>query len=457
MRRDAFRWQRLLDAPVIACRWPTRRPTSTLRRARQAGHRPRAGTDAWPVPYWTVDASMSVMTLLLAAEDDGLGALFFGVFRGERELRRALGIPAGHADPRGRRPRLPGPPSTPATGDETGPGGPGRSAATDAAHARGDHPPRWLADRLSVEQYPGAQAPDRQYRIDADGIGARRPTSGAMPTRRRCCCVHGGFDFARTYDVFAPLLAAAGWRVVALGPARPRRQRPRRAVLLGRRPARRARRVRRASARRPVPGRRPLQGRRPDDPARPTPSRTASATSSTSTASRTAADRPTSPSTTRTKMLAERGRRLARPPPPHGRRPSASPGTLDELAERRGRMNPRLSPEWLRYLVTVGAREDADGWRWKIDPSMRFGGFGPWRPEWSMLAPARAGDAVPRRARPAARGDGLGHRRPRRCSRTCRPAGGCEILDDVGHFVHIEQPRRGRRHWSSTSSGRDRR
>ena len=54
-----------------------------------------AGPDAWPVPYWTIDASMSVMTLLLAAEDLGLGALFFGVFRGERELRQALSIPPG--------------------------------------------------------------------------------------------------------------------------------------------------------------------------------------------------------------------------------------------------------------------------------------------------------------------------------------------------------------------------
>ena len=26
---------------------------------------------------------------------------------------------------------------------------------------------------------------------------------------------HGGFDFAGTYDVFAPLLPAAGWRVVS--------------------------------------------------------------------------------------------------------------------------------------------------------------------------------------------------------------------------------------------------
>jgi pimeloyl-ACP methyl ester carboxylesterase len=48
-------------------------------------------------------------------------------------------------------------------------------------------------------------------------------------------------------------------------------------------------------------------------------------------------------------------------------------------------MNPRLSTDWLRYLVTVGARRDEDGWRWKIDPTMRFGGFGPWRPEWSMM------------------------------------------------------------------------
>jgi nitroreductase len=38
---------------------------------------------------------MAVMTLLLAAEDAGLGALFFGVFRGERELRQRLGIPPG--------------------------------------------------------------------------------------------------------------------------------------------------------------------------------------------------------------------------------------------------------------------------------------------------------------------------------------------------------------------------
>src|SRR5207249_9850250 len=60
------------------------------------------------------------------------------------------------------------------------------------------------------------------------------------------------------------------------------------------------------------------------------------------------------------------------------------PGSLDELAKRRGRMNPRLPHDWLRYLVSVGARHDEDGWRWKIDPSLRFGGFGPWRHSWSL-------------------------------------------------------------------------
>src|SRR5947207_15547775 len=61
------------------------------------------------------------------------------------------------------------------------------------------------------------------------------------------------------------------------------------------------------------------------------------------------------------------------------------PGTSDELAARRQRMNPRLSMDWLRYLVSVGGRHDDDGWRWKLDPMLRFGGFGPWRPEWSMM------------------------------------------------------------------------
>jgi nitroreductase len=96
VRRQSFRWQHLLAAPVIAlpladAQAYTERYAEPDKVATGLG----SGKEAWPVPYWTIDTSMAVMTLLLAAEDRGLGALFFGVFRGERELRQSLGIPAG--------------------------------------------------------------------------------------------------------------------------------------------------------------------------------------------------------------------------------------------------------------------------------------------------------------------------------------------------------------------------
>ncbi len=96
MRRGTFKWQRLLDAPVIAL--PFADPKAYTERYSEpdkAGTGLGAGTQAWPAPYWTIDASMAVMTMLLAAEDVGLGALFFGVFRGERKLRQTLAIPPG--------------------------------------------------------------------------------------------------------------------------------------------------------------------------------------------------------------------------------------------------------------------------------------------------------------------------------------------------------------------------
>jgi nitroreductase len=96
VRRDSFRWQQLLSAPVIALPLADAKAyTDRYSEPDKAQTGLGAGPDAWPVPYWTIDASMSVMTLLLAAEAAELGALFFGVFRGERELRQQLGIPPG--------------------------------------------------------------------------------------------------------------------------------------------------------------------------------------------------------------------------------------------------------------------------------------------------------------------------------------------------------------------------
>jgi nitroreductase len=48
----------------------------------------------WPVPYWDVDGAFAAMLLLLTAVDAGLGAVFFGIFRGEGELLAALGVPS---------------------------------------------------------------------------------------------------------------------------------------------------------------------------------------------------------------------------------------------------------------------------------------------------------------------------------------------------------------------------
>jgi nitroreductase len=51
--------------------------------------------EGWPVPYWDLDAAMSVMLILLAAVDEGLGGWYFGIFQGEAELMRHLGVPEG--------------------------------------------------------------------------------------------------------------------------------------------------------------------------------------------------------------------------------------------------------------------------------------------------------------------------------------------------------------------------
>lgn len=51
--------------------------------------------ERWPVPYWYVDAGMSVLLVLQAAVDRGLGGWFFGIAGGERQLRESLDIPAG--------------------------------------------------------------------------------------------------------------------------------------------------------------------------------------------------------------------------------------------------------------------------------------------------------------------------------------------------------------------------
>lgn len=93
-RRAGFAFPGLLRAPVIAL--PLADPQAYVDRYAEPDKASTgwgAGTDCWSAPYWTIDASMAVMTLLLAAQDAGLGALFFAVSRNEPALRRRLGLP----------------------------------------------------------------------------------------------------------------------------------------------------------------------------------------------------------------------------------------------------------------------------------------------------------------------------------------------------------------------------
>jgi nitroreductase len=120
--RSGFRWQGLLDAPVLVI--PVVSASAYAARYSEPD-KAAAGlgeVDAWPVPYWWVDGGMAVQNLLLGCVDEGLGACFFGLFGHERAVldafgvpddRRALGVVAlGHpaADEPGRsaaRPRRP--------------------------------------------------------------------------------------------------------------------------------------------------------------------------------------------------------------------------------------------------------------------------------------------------------------------------------------------------------------
>lgn len=93
-KRSSFKWKHLLDAPIIGLVFAdsaayVARYSESDKSSTGLGN----SESSWPTPYWTVDASFATMTLLLAAHDVGLGALFFAVFSGEAALRELLNVP----------------------------------------------------------------------------------------------------------------------------------------------------------------------------------------------------------------------------------------------------------------------------------------------------------------------------------------------------------------------------
>lgn len=289
---------------------------------------------------------------------------------------------------------------------------------------------------VTLRSSPGAVAPDREYSIDANGVSIALHEWGE-PDAPPLLLAHGGFDFARTFDCFAPQFAGAGWRVVSWdhrghgdsahthlyswdadlrdASAVFDHVAGRRAVavighskggalLLNLADAEpfRFRKIVNIDG---MPSKRPI---------------------------------PDVAEHERTKMLAGE---ISAWLDHRARTANAErrPGTIAELAERRGRMNPRLDSEWLEYLVTVGAFERDDGWRWKLDPSMRFGGFGPWRPDWAVMR--MAGIGVPFYGLLADHEEPMGWGASLDDIAPFLPDGGrLEVVDGAGHFAHIEQP-----------------
>lgn len=286
--------------------------------------------------------------------------------------------------------------------------------------------------------FGGARHPDRSWRFDAGGVGLRIVEWGA-PDAPPLLLAHGGADFAQTFNGFAPLLADGGWRVVSWD-HRGHGDSSRCALysweadtrdawavldqfpeplpvvghskgggLLASLTAARPERFSRFVNIDGIPGEDPKHGKE--------------------------------------LSLEERvkGRDRLWKRWLEGQRRDASferrPGSIAELASRRAKVNPRLSKHWLEYLVTVGASEASDGWRWKLDPVIRMGGVGPWRPSWGLRGLSEI--EVPMMVLLGEVNEPMGWGTHPESARRHLPAEAVmHSFSDSGHFVHIEHPER---------------
>jgi pimeloyl-ACP methyl ester carboxylesterase len=279
----------------------------------------------------------------------------------------------------------------------------------------------------------GARRPDRSRWVDSAGLSIAVYEWGD-PDGPVIFMAHGGFDFAGTFDLLAPMLADAGWRCVSWD-ARGHGHSQHASLYSWTADERDALAVLDTVTAEPVVFLGHSKGGGMMlDMAHAVPHRLSHLVNLDGLPSRNAW--PDLAERERTSML-------------HGeltgwldhRRRAATltrkPGTRRELAERRQRMNPRLDLDWLEYVVPVGATEDDDGWRWNIDPSLRFGGFGPWRPEWAMEH--LPGIGVPVLGVLGLEMEVMGWgTRPEDVLGNLPPLGRYEGLDGVGHFMHIE-------------------
>ncbi|MGD8860704.1 MAG: alpha/beta hydrolase [Myxococcales bacterium] len=284
--------------------------------------------------------------------------------------------------------------------------------------------------------YPGARPPDRQRTVDSGGVRLAVYEWGdekAPPV----VLVHGGFDFARTFDVFAPLIADGGYRVVSWD-HRGHGDSQHAELYSWVADERDMLAVVDSISREPLPAIGHSKGG----------SMLAHAIQAMPHRFARFVAIDGLPFRSQPPDVAERERTARmRDELAHWldhRRKAATlvrkPGGLEDLARRRARMNPRLSHEWLCYLVTKGARRDEDGYRWKIDPALRMGGFGPFRSRWA--SDRLPGFPIPMLAIFGTETEPMGWGvKPRDLMPFLPPSARVEVLQETGHFIHIERPR----------------
>ncbi len=288
----------------------------------------------------------------------------------------------------------------------------------------------------SEPSFPGAAAPERSRDLESMGIRLRLHEWGD-PARQPVVLCHGMFDHARGFDLLAPLLAARfrvvgidarghgdsawadtyGWLADVADVVNVLRSLGRPAHLVGH--SKGGGQATDAACHAPDLVRQVanLDGFGPS----PEGFRPPGSELDTRSAPERFAD-----------FLDRRRADLER-----GWRPYAS---LDEVVERRRRMNPRLAPAWLRYFLFHGVRPVEGGLVWKVDP-LAAGSFGPWKPEW--IAPFWARLCAPLLAVIGSEHDTWGplpepllRERLRFVPRLERAT-----VQDAGHFIHMERPR----------------
>jgi pimeloyl-ACP methyl ester carboxylesterase len=115
--------------------------------------------------------------------------------------------------------------------------------------------------------------------------------------------------------------------------------------------------------------------------------------------------------------------------------------SIEEMAERRGRNNPRLPAEWALHLARHGARPapGGEGWVWKADPL-----FGGGIPSEFNLAMLEAEMRHPRCPVLVLTGDQEDTWRELSDAEVCDRVGWLgarhHVVPGTGHYVHIEDP-----------------